>query len=450
VTRTGGLAESLPTPHEKVQKLQNSLQAKAKAEPAFRFYSLWDKVCREDVLQEAYCRCERNAGAAGADGETFEVIESRGLATWLEELRGELTGGRYRPQALLRVWIPKSDGGERPLSIPTIRDRVVETAMLLVLNPIFEEDLLPNQYGFRPKIDAKMAIRRVFYNISQHGRREIVDADLSDYFSTIPHGPLMRCIARRVADGKILSVMKAWLTAPVVEETRHGPKRTTEARDKKRGAAQGSPISPLMANLYFRRFLLAWEQHGYRDRYTAFVINYADDLVICCKPGNGPAAMQAMRHLMKRLGLTVNEKKTKLVKIPEETVTFLGYEIGEFYGKGGVPYVGTKPSKKSIKRALREIYDMTSRRWNYSSPAERIEKLNSFLRGWAGYFNQGPVARTYKVVRKYTERRIRRWLMGKSGQRGTGYRQYPDEYLYERLGLYKLPLKRADLPRAKA
>lgn len=202
VTRAGGLAESLPTPEEKVRKLQNSLQAKAKAEQAFRFYSLWDKVCREDVLQEAYRRSERNAGAAGADGETFEAIEARGLATWLEELREELKGGRYRPQALLRVWIPKSNGGERPLSIPTIRDRVVEMAMLLVLNPIFEEDLLPNQYGFRPKIDAKMAIRRVFYNIRDHGRREIVDADLRDYFSTIPHGPLMRCIARRVADGK--------------------------------------------------------------------------------------------------------------------------------------------------------------------------------------------------------------------------------------------------------
>src|SRR3990167_7024587 len=346
VTRTRGLAESLPTPQEKVQKLQNSLQAKAKAEPAFRFYSLWDKVCRLDVLQEAYCRCARNAGAAGVDGETFEAIESRGLSTWLVELREELCAGKYRPQALLRVWIPKSNGGQRPLSIPTIRDRVVETATLLVLNPIFEEDLLPNQYGFRPKVDAKMAVRRAFWHISQHGRREIVDADLSDYFSTIPHEKLMRCIARRVADGRILSVIKAWLTAPVVERTRHGHQQTTEARDRKRGTAQGSPISPLMANLYFRRFLLAWEQHGYRDRYTAFVVNYADDLVICCKPGNGPAAMEGMRHLMQRLGLTVNEPKTRLVTLPEETFTFLGYEIGRFYGKDGVPYIGTRPSKK--------------------------------------------------------------------------------------------------------
>ncbi len=401
-------------------------------------------------MQEAYCRCERNAGAAGVDGETFEAIESHGLAKWLEELREELIGGNYRPKALRRVWIEKSDGGKRPLSIPTIRDRVVETAMLLVLNPIFEEDLLPNQYGFRPRVDAKMAVRRVFFEVSDHGRRELVDADLSDYFSTIPHSPLIRCIARRVADGRILSVIKAWLIAPVVEETRQGRKQTTESRDSKRGAAQGAPISPLMANLYFRRFLLAWEKHGYRDRYTAFVVNYADDLVICCRPGNGQKAMKAMRHLMKRLGLTVNETKTKLVRIPEGKITFLGYEIGLFYGKGGKPYVGTQPSRKSIKRALKEIHGMTTPRWNYTSPEERVEKLNAFLRGWAGYFDQGPVMKTYGIIRKYTERRIRRWLMRRRKQRGSGYRQYPDEHLYEKLGLYKLPGKRADLPRAKA
>lgn len=450
VTRTRGLAESLPTSQETVQRLQNSLQAKAKAEPAFRFYSLWDKVCRLDILQEAYRRCERNAGVPGVDGETFEAIESRGLATWLVELREELCSGKYRPHPLLRVWIPKSNGGQRPLSIPTIRDRVVETATLLVLNPIFEEDLLPNQYGFRPKVDAKMAVRRVFWHVSQNGRREVVDADLSDYFSTIPHGKLMRCIARRVADGTVLSVIKAWLIAPVVEKTQNGCKRTTEARDSNRGTAQGSPISPLLANLYFRRFLIAWEQHGYRDRYTAFVVNYADDLVICCKPGNGAAAMRGMRHLMQRIGLTVNETKTRLVNIPEGTITFLGYEIGRFYGKGGLPYIGTRPSKKAIKRALKKVHDETSSRWNYTSPEERVGEINSFLRGWAGYFDQGPVTRTYKLIREYTERRIRRWLMRRSKQRGTGYRQYPDEYLYEKLGLFKLPRTRADLPRAKA
>ncbi len=450
VTIAGRLAKSLITPQEKVKKLQNSLQAKAKAEPAYRFYTLWDKICRLDVIQEAYRRCKRNAGSAGVDGETFEAIETKGLEKWLEELREELSGGKYQPQALLRVWIAKSDGGQRPLSIPTIRDRVAQMAALLVLSPIFEPDLLPNQYGFRPKLDAKMAIRRAYWHITQHGRKEIVDADLSDYFNKIPHGQLMRCVSRRVADKKVLSVIKAWLRAPVVEKTRHGKQRTTQARDEKRGTSQGSVISPLMANLYFRRFLLAWEQHGHRDRLEAFVVNYADDLVICCKPENGEAAMATMRHLMQRLGLTVNEKKTKLITIPEGSFTFLGYEIGSFYGKGGVPYIGTRPSRKAIKRAFKEIHDATTPRWNMTTPEERIEKINTFIRGWAAYFNQGPVVRTYGLIRRYTERRIRRWLVQRSGQRGTGYRQYPDEYLYGKLGLYTLPQARADLSRAKA
>ena len=448
VARARGLEKDLLTPQEKVQKLQNLLQAKAKAEPAYRFYTLWDKVCRADVLQEAYCRCERNAGAAGVDGKTFKAIEAGGLATWLEELRNELCAGTYSPQPLLRVWIPKSNGGQRPLSIPTIRDRVVQMACLLVLSPIFETDFVPNQYGFRPKLDAKMAVRRAYWHITQHGRTEIVDADLADYFNTIPHGPLMRCVARRVADRKILSLLKAWLQAPVIERVGRSRQRTTKASDENRGTAQGSVISPLMSNLYIRRFLIAWEQFGYRDRLEAFIVNFADDFVICCKPGNGATALTVMRHLMNRLGLTVNENKTRLAILPEENFDFLGYTVGRFHGRGA-SYIGTRPSRKAVKRILKEIHDATTPKWNFSTPEERIEKISSQIRGWAGYFNQGPVLETYEVVRRYTERRIRRWLMRRSKQRGTGYRQYSDKHLYEKLGLYQLPRARTDLPRAK-
>ena len=292
------------------RKLQTSLQAKAKAEPAFRFYSLWDKVCRADVLEEAYRACRRNDGAPGCDGMTFDQIAAHGQDRWLEELRQELRAGEYRPQPLLRVWIPKSNGGQRPLGIPCIRDRVVEMAALLVLGPIFEADLLRNQYGFRPGMDAKMAVRQAFWHVSDHGRSEVVDADLSDYFSSIPHGPLMRCVSRRVADGTLLSVIKRWLTAPVIERDKRTTRCTTEAKDRHRGTPQGSPISPLLANLYFRRFLLAWERFGHRKQLDAHVVNYADDLVICCRPGNGSAALATMRQLMTRLGLTVNEAKT--------------------------------------------------------------------------------------------------------------------------------------------
>jgi RNA-directed DNA polymerase len=242
-TRPRRLAEGPSTPRERVRKLQNSLQAKAKAEPAFRFYALWDKVCRADVLEEAYRACRRNGGAPGCDGLTFDQINSHGMERWLEELRQELRAGEYRPQPLLRVWIPKSNGGQRPLGIPCIRDRVVEMAALLVLGPIFEADLLRNQYGFRPGLDAKMAVRQAFWHVSDRGRSEVVDADLSDYFSTIPHGPLMRCVSRRVADGTLLSVIKSWLTAPVIERDQRTTRCTTEAKDRSRGTPQGSPIS---------------------------------------------------------------------------------------------------------------------------------------------------------------------------------------------------------------
>ena len=235
---------SLPTPSETVEKLQTSLQTKAKAEPAFRFYALWDKVCRTDVLQEAYRRCRANAGAAGADGETFSKIDARGQERWLETLREEMISGGYVPTPLLRVWIPKSNGGQRPLGIPTIRDRVVQMAAVLVIGAIFEADLLPQQYGFRPGLDAKTALRRVYWHVTQHGRREVVDADLRDYFTSIPHAPLMRSLSRRIADGQLLHVIKGWLTAPMVEVIDGRPVQTAEARRTKRGTPQGGEITP--------------------------------------------------------------------------------------------------------------------------------------------------------------------------------------------------------------
>ena len=199
---------SLPTPVSTVEKLQMALQAKAKADAGYRFYTLWDKVCRPDVLAEAYRRCRVNRGASGMDGQTFEQIESAGVGPWLAALREELRRQEYRPQPLLRVWIAKSNGGQRPLGIPTIRDRVVQMAVLVVIGPIFEADLCDEQYGFRSGVDAKMAVRQVHANVSERGLCEVVDADLSDYFNTIPHGPLMRCLCRRIADGSVLSVVK--------------------------------------------------------------------------------------------------------------------------------------------------------------------------------------------------------------------------------------------------
>lgn len=441
---------SLPTPRITVETLQKSLHAKAKAEPSFRFYSLWDKVYRRDVLSEAYRRCRANGGAAGVDRVTFKDIDAQGVAQWLGNLEEELQTKEYQTQPLLRVWIPKSNGKKRPLGIPTIRDRVAQMAVQLVLGPIFEADLFPQQYGFRPGLDAKMAIRRVYFNIAEHGRGEVVDGDLSDYFNTIPHGSLMKCVSRRIADGQVLAVIKQWLTAAVVERTKQGEKRNTEAKDGKRGTPQGGVISPLLANLYFRRFLLVWYGRGIADRLNAQVINYADDLVICCKPGSGPVAMRTMREVMQRLGLTVNEEKTRLAKLPEDTFDFLGYTFGRFHGKDGKAYLGTRPSKKSVAKVMGKIHDETSTQWLTSTAEKRVEELNRIIRGWCGYFNQGPVIGIYRNIREYTERRLRRWLMKKHKRRGTGYRQYPDQYLYETLALFKPPGRRLDLPKVKA
>jgi len=243
VTRPWEIGASLATP-SMVQTLQTTLHAKAKAEPSYRFYSLWDKICRSDVLQEAWRRCRQNGGAAGADRVRFEDIESSGLKPWLGRLQQELRLKQYEPGPLLRVWIPKSNGGRRALGIPSVRDRVVQAAVVVVLTPIFEADLPSEQYGFRPRKDAKMALRQVHQHLAQQGRTHIVDADLTDYFNTIPHGALMKCVARRVADSTMLSVIKAWLRAGVVEREGHRERRSTEARDRSRGTPQGGVITP--------------------------------------------------------------------------------------------------------------------------------------------------------------------------------------------------------------
>ena len=325
--------------------------------------------------------------------------------------------------------------------------------MLIVLNPIFEADLLPEQYGFRPNVDAKMAIRRVYFHVTQHNRMEIVDADLKEYFTSIPHGDLMKCITRRIADKQVLQMIKRWLVVAVIEESRQGKIRSTEAKDTHRGIPQGSPISPLLSNCYFRRFLLAWKKFGYETQLGASIVNYADDFVICCKLGTSGKANEAMQRLIDRIGLQVNIEKTQVVDLRAQgKFDFLGYTIGQFYGKNGTSYYGTRPSKKAMKKVLDKIHAETSRRLLLSTPERRVLEINRIIQGWCGYFNQGPVLPCYKIVRCYTERRLRRWLVKKHKLRGTttGCRQYPDEFLYGKLGLYPIPQTMADVSRAKA
>jgi RNA-directed DNA polymerase len=426
-------------PPEKVGKLQATLHTKAKESPTYRFYALYDKVYRWDVLVYAYERCRANKGAAGVDGQTFADIEAYGVGKWLGELAQELKGQTYRPQAVRRVWIPKADGKQRPLGIPTIRDRVVQQAAVLVLEPIFEADLQPEQYAYRAERSAQDAVREVQAQLDR-GYTEVVDADLSGYFDSIPHAELMKSVARRVSDRHLLHLLKMWLEAPVEETDEHGRvQRTTRNKDEGRGTPQGGVASPLLANLYMRRFVLGWKRLGHEQRLDAHIVNYADDFVICCKPGKADAAMQVMRDMMSQLKLTVNEKKTRRCAVPAETFTFLGFTFGpQTSWKTGRVYVAPTPAEKKVQAICERISVATSGSTVWREEAEQIGKLNQMLVGWANYFRLGYVTAAWQVVQQHACRRLRWWLRRKHReQRGKG-QTYPDMRLYEKYGLVNL------------
>jgi RNA-directed DNA polymerase len=437
VVTAGRLVMSLQPP-EKVGKLQTALHAKAKASPTYRFYALYDKMYRWDVLAYAYVRCRANKGAAGIDGQTFEDIEEYGERRWLEELAKELQDKTYQASPVKRVWIPKPDGKQRPLGIPTIRDRVVQMAAVVVLEPIFEADLPPEQHAYRPGVSALDAITKV-QGLLNEGYTEVVDADLSGYFDSIPHAELMKSVARRVSDGRVLHLIKMWLEAPVEETDEHGRvRRTTRNKDEGRGTPQGGVASPLLANLYMRRFIVGWKQLGHEQRLQARLVNYADDFVILSR-GRATEAMAAMRAMMSRLRLTVNEQKTRRCQLPEDTFTFLGYTFGCHYSRPtGGAYVGPSPALKKIRKLCREISELTDRRTCLRNTSEQVAKLNQKLNGWASYFCLGPVVRVYDVVRKHACRRLRRWLCHKHKVRTGQYARFPNTYLHEQLGLTPL------------
>ena len=424
---------SLATP-EKIRTLQRKLYFKAKAEPGFRFYRLYDKVWRADILAHAYALARENRGAPGVDGMTFVEIEAAGREEWLLRLREDLRQKAYRAQPVRRVMIPKPGGGERPLGIPTIRDRVVQTAVKLVIEPIFEADLDDSAYGYRPKRGAADAIKAV-HRLVCRGYSDVVDADLSKYFDNIPHRELMLCVARRIVDRNILALIKMWLKAPVEERDGDGKRRIVGGKGNTRGTPQGGVASPLLANIYMNRFLKHWRLSGCGEAFRAHVVSYADDFVILSR-GRAAEALAWTRAVMTRLGLTINEAKTSLKDARRERFNFLGYSFGPHYPyKSRVRWcMNASPSKKSVQRLKTKVRELLVPGNNNPWPEVR-EDLNRSLRGWSSYFCFGTRVEAARSVDHYVRERVRAFFARRHKVAGRGNRRFTFDAIHRELGV---------------
>jgi RNA-directed DNA polymerase len=426
---------SLATPSN-IRELQIKLYRKAKSEPEYRFYMLYDKIWREDILAHAYALARANKGAPGVDGQTFEQIESAGLGEWLSGIRQELRNKTYQPQPVRRVMIPKPGGGERPLGIPTIRDRVVQTAAKLVLEPVFEADLEPSAYGYRPKRSAQDAIRKV-HKLVCEGYSDVVDADLSKYFDTIPHCELMQCVARRIVDREVLRLIKMWLQVPVEEQDENGKHRLTGGKDRHCGTPQGGVASPLLANLYMNRLLKGWRNTKRGEQFDAHIVNYADDFVILSR-GKAAEALDWTRQVVARMGVTLNEAKTSIKQARKESFKFLGYTFGPHrYRKDGHWYLGASPSKKAVSRIKEKVGDLLKPGNTGPWPKVR-DRLNQVLRGWSAYFSYGTRTQAYRAVDHHVGDCVRHFLRRRHKVSSRGTRQFSDDVVFSELGVLQL------------
>ncbi len=424
-------------PMTKVRKLQRLLYRQAKSKPGWKAWTLYGDVCSREILEDALQKVMANKGGPGVDGMRVETLKDNKelREQFLQQLEKDLRDKTYQPHPIRRVYIPKPDEKTRPLGIPTVRDRVVQTAVVTLLSPIFEADFHENSFAYRPKRSAHQAIDAIKKALLS-GKTEVVDADLSGYFDTIPHAGLMQLIKKRVSDGSILRLIKGWLRANIVEEDpATGARRITKNRC---GTPQGGVVSPLLVNLYLDGLDKA--VNGGK-KMKAVMVRFADDLVALCRKGQGAQMKQCLKQWLERHGLKLNEEKTRIVDFTKESFEFLGFRLSRMKARNGKHYPHTEPSPKSRNKIREAIRRETIRSSLKKEPKEVFTRVNQRVRGWTQYFHYGNSSKAMEKMERYVRCRMRGWLWNKHGRaRGKYTEPYSDKILHNHYGLIKLPI----------